>query len=146
MLMRVCQKCGKKIPLGNRCSCSKERHKLYNRYCRNEEAKKFYHSAQWSKLVAQVKARAAGLDELLLEEGKIETGNTVHHIYPIDERPDLRLTFSNLIYLSAKSHNRVHSEYNKNAGSKGDMQKKLLEIVQKRTRGNWVNSLSEEVK
>lgn len=129
MLMKICNKCGRRLKKNEHCSCSKDRHKIYNTQRRNSDKNKFYHSSVWEKMVEAVKARAHGLDELALDEGRIETGNTVHHIYTIDERPDLKTSIDNLIFLSAKSHNRVHKEYQKDSISKKTMQEKLSRIA-----------------
>lgn len=82
-------------------------------------------------MVAMVKARANGLDEYAFAQGILEIGNTAHHIYPIDERPDLKLSASNLIFLSAKNHNHIHKIYEKDAEKKL-LQVKLCEIVNKK--------------
>lgn len=129
MLMKICAKCGRKLPQGQKCICCNNRHKIYNTARRDKDKNQFYHSAAWNKLVATVKARANGLDEYALAQGKIETGNTVHHIFTIDERPDLKLSSGNLIYLSAKNHNFIHSEYNKDSATKKILQDKLYRIV-----------------
>lgn len=135
LLMKICRNCGRKIPQGTKCNCHKkfdktnERHKLYNQFRRDQDKNKFYHSAVWEKLVEAVKARANGLDELALAEGRIEKGNTVHHICPIDDRPDLQTSINNLIFLSAKSHNRVHRIYSRDEESKKNLQSKLFAIV-----------------
>ena len=80
-----------------------------------------------------VKARAKGLDEYALSQGYLEVGNTVHHIYPLEERPDLKLSLKNLIFVSSRSHNVIHREYSKGADSKKQMQKKLFQIVNERS-------------
>ena len=129
MLMKICAKCGRKLPQGVKCICQNDRHKIYNDNRRDKEKNSFYHSAAWNRLVATVKARANGLDEYALSQGHLEIGNTVHHIYPIDERPDLKLSPDNLIFLSAKNHNRIHSEYNKDFITKKKLQAKLKHIV-----------------
>ena len=129
MLMKICAKCGKKNPQGVRCSCRNERHKVYNATRRGKDRNKFYHSVVWTRLIEMVKARANGLDELSLAEGKFEVGNTVHHIYTVEERPDLKTSIENLIYLSAANHNRVHREYNRDETSKKILQAKLFGIV-----------------
>ena len=131
MLMKICAKCGKKLIQGVRCSCQNERHKIYNAERRDQEKNQFYHSAAWNRLVKAVKARANGLDEYALAQGQIEAGNTVHHIFTIDERPDLKLSLGNLIYLSAKNHNRIHNIYEKDAEKK-ILQVKLCELVNKK--------------
>ncbi len=76
-----------------------------------------------------VKSRANGLDEYALSQGHLVTGNTAHHIYPIDERPDMQLSLENLIYVSASTHNWIHAEYNRSADARRELQIKLLEIV-----------------
>ena len=135
MLMKICAKCGKKLRQGERCSCSKERHKMYNAARRDKDRNKFYHSVIWAHLIESVKARANGLDELSLAEGRFEIGNTVHHIYTIEERPDLKTSLENLIYLSAANHNRVHKIYNRDETSKKILQAKLMGIIQRRRQG-----------
>lgn len=116
---------------GENCSCQNDRHKIYNAAQRDKEKNAFYHSAAWERLVARVKARASGLDEYAQAQGYFEVGNTVHHIYTVDERPDLKLSLDNLIFLSAKNHNRIHKEYNKDAESKKILQAKLIGIIRR---------------
>ena len=77
----------------------------------------------------QVKARANGLDEYALSNGQLIKGNTVHHIYPIDERPDLSLSVDNLIYLSPRSHGYIHGEYAKSPKKKKALQLELKAIA-----------------
>jgi hypothetical protein len=129
MLMKICANCGKKLKQGESCICQKERHKMYNAVQRDKDKNKFYHSGTWEKLVEVVKARANGLDELALAEGYFVQGNTVHHIYTIDERPDLKTSVDNLIYLSAANHNRIHKAYNRDAVTKRIVQAQLLGII-----------------
>lgn len=133
VLMKICAKCGKKLPQGASCDCwknrQKERQKIYNNKPNVKEKNKFYHSGLWEKIVEVVKARANGLDELALSQGKIEFGNTVHHIYTVVERPDLKTSVDNLIFLSARNHNLVHREYNRDEVSKKILQAKLIGIV-----------------
>ena len=83
----------------------------------------------WKKIVEKVKARANGLDEYQLAvNGVIVIGTTVHHIYTTDERPDLKTNLSNLIFVSAQTHNMIHAEYRRDGESKSAMQKKLWSI------------------
>lgn len=130
MLMKLC-KCGRRLKQGKSCSCQKRRHKLYDSTCRDKEKKKFYGSTTWKKIIESVKTRANGLDEYELAiNGVIVIGTTVHHIYPIDERPDLKTSLDNLIFVSSNTHNKIHAEYAKGEEEKKDLQKKLLEAVQ----------------
>ncbi|MBQ7705224.1 MAG: hypothetical protein IJT73_07355 [Selenomonadaceae bacterium] len=57
---------------------------------RSEETNKKINSINQKILVALVKARTNGIDEYSLAQEIWEVGNTVHHIYTIDERPDLK--------------------------------------------------------
>lgn len=129
MLKKICAKCGKSLPKNESCSCEKLRHKLYNETRRDAEKNKFYNSEIWRKMTRIVKARAKGLDEYALSQGYLETGNTVHHIYPLEERPDLKLSLDNLIFVSARNHNRIHKIYNRDETSKKKLQAKLTEII-----------------
>lgn len=126
--MKIC-KCGRKIPQGQSCPCQKQRHKLYDENCRDEAKRKFYTSAMWKKIVQTVKARANGLDEYQMKvNGRIEVGTVVHHIYTLDERPDLKFSLSNLILVSTRTHNQIHAEYKRDGESKSAMQKILWKI------------------
>lgn len=129
MLMKICGKCGKKLLQNRRCPCQNERHKLYNSARRDKEKNTFYHSKQWREIAEQVKARANGLDEYFLAQGILEKGSTVHHIYTLDERPDLKLSTDNLIYVSAKTHNWIHAEYVRSDAARVELQKELLKIT-----------------
>ena len=128
MLMKICAVCGKKLRHDERCPCQNERHKIYNAERRDKEKNTFYHSRQWTMAVEKVKARANGLDEYALAQGRLEKGNTVHHIYTVEERPDLKLSLENLIYVSAKTHNFFHAEYRRNNESRIELQKELWKI------------------
>ena len=53
-------------------------------------------------------------------------GSVVHHIHPVGERPDLRLSIGNLIYVSARTHKAIHDAYDKSPEAKKEMQSRLL--------------------
>lgn len=131
--MKICTLCGKKIPQNQRCSCVNvfSRHKQYNTTRRDKAKNDFYHSREWRALTVLIKSRAKGLDEYALSLGAIVQGNTVHHIYPIDERPELKLSVENLIYVSAKMHNQIHAEYERGETAKSDLQAKLIAAISK---------------
>lgn len=126
MLMKICQQCGRRLHQGERCPCRNVRHKLYNETQRDRERNEFYHSAAWRRLTLAVKSRANGLDEYALAQGRLEVGTTAHHIYPLAERPDLKLSMDNLIWVSARTHGKIHAEYDKGGDAKKIMQAKLL--------------------
>lgn len=128
MLMRIC-KCGRRIAQGEKCSCQRERHSLYDETKRDKVKREFYLSKEWRKIAATVKARAKGLDEYkLATEGVIELGTTVHHIFTIEERPDLKTSLDNLIFVSARTHNKIHAEYKLGDKERKILQERLIEI------------------
>lgn len=127
MLKKIC-KCGRQVLQNEICVCQKKRHKIYDKFCRGKATKKFYSSGRWKRTVMLVKVRANGLDEYQFSEGIVENGSVVHHIYTIDERPDLKFSLSNLIFVSTRTHSIIHSEYNKSEESKVAMQRKLWNI------------------
>ena len=127
--MKICSKCGKKIEQGEICTCQKQRHRIYNEQYRDRIKNAFYHSIGWSKLAKAAKQRANGLDEYALEyEQRITKGKIAHHIYEIEECPELSMSLENLIYVSGRTHSLIHAEYNKDEKTKEEMQKKLLSI------------------
>lgn len=72
----------------------------------------FYKTGDWIKARAKCIQDCCGLDLYsLYVHGVIEYGFTVHHIEPINITPELRLTQSNLIYLTESNHQIVHSLY-----------------------------------
>lgn len=136
MLIKLCPQCKKKLCPNEHCSCSSRRHKFYNAQRRDQEKNAFYQSRDWKLIAAQIKARASGLDEFALAQGRLEKGNTAHHIFTIDESPELRLSVDNLIYVSTRTHNQIHSEYSRSPEQKDRMQKKLSEIVRNKGSGH----------
>lgn len=129
MLTKICATCGRKILQRESCSC---RHQSYDKIQRNKSRETFYHSKLWRSISDYAKTRANGIDEyLLFYEGKICKGNTTHHIHTVEERPDLKLTVDNLVYVSSATHNMIHNEYDKSAEAKRKMQQ-ILEEIRKR--------------
>ena len=75
----------------------------------------------------------AGYDEVIFfETGRLVPCDVVHHIEPIAERPDLRLSMSNLICVTAKTHRRIHAAYDGGHDAKKDMLVRLREARSKR--------------
>ena len=125
MLVKICDHCGQQLKQGENCTC---RHRLYDKIQRPQGKKKFYHSSAWTKIIKLVKQRASGLDEYELAEGRLCKGSLVHHIYTIEERPDLKLSLGNLIFVSITTHNMIHAEYDKGIEQRQSMQEKLISI------------------
>lgn len=127
MLTRICSKCGKHVPQGSQCPCRKKRHLEYDRDSRDKGKADFYSSASWKRVAAAARARAGYADEYaFVYKGRLERGNIVHHIIPLEERPDLALDLRNLVCVSAATHDRIHRAYQN--GEKAEMQEKLRGI------------------
>lgn len=132
MLMKICGKCGKKIGINEVCSCTKERHKVYDREFRNKDNAEFYHSKAWKQLTKLCKLKANGLDMYELEvNGKIVKGSLSHHIEELEENRDRGLDITNLIWVSEKTHNYIHSIYNKSKEDKNKLKALLFKIINK---------------
>ena len=69
---------------------------------------KFYESKRWKKKREHILRR----DEYKCQEskryGKYEEATTVHHIYPLEDYPELALVDWNLISMSGAQHDRMH--------------------------------------
>lgn len=132
MLMKVCSRCGKKIEATKTCECSKSRHKVYDREYRNKDNAEFYHSKAWKQLTKLCKLKANGLDLYELEvNGKIVKGTLSHHIEELENNKDRALDITNLIWVSEKTHNYIHSVYNKSKEDKNKLKALLFKIVNK---------------
>lgn len=139
MLMKICPHCGKHIPAGATCPCwgkrTKEARRRYDTGSRDEKRKAFYHSRAWAALRQSIKTRANGLDEVAWSEGRIEQGTTAHHIEPLEERPDLGLDPTNIVWISAHTHKNIHREYRKSRQAKEAAQRRLRAIVDRK----WIS-------
>ena len=132
MLMKICGKCGKKIEATKTCECSKSRHKVYDREYRNKDNAEFYHSKAWKQLTKLCKLQANGLDLYELEvNGKIVKGSLSHHIEELEDNIDRALDITNLIWVSEKTHNYIHSIYNRSKEDKNKLKTLLFKIINK---------------
>lgn len=81
-----------------------------------KESKPFYHTAAWKRARAAALARDRGMCQDCMDLFRQGVGirprraQMVHHIVPIDERPDLALDLSNLRSLCFECHNKEHPE------------------------------------
>lgn len=112
MLVRICNSCGRKVPQGQPCPCQKQRYRVYNREHRDRGRAAFYDSHEWRATAEAARARAGYADEYARAyDGRLIPGKVVHHIHPIDEAPGRKLDLSNMICVSAKTHDHIHREY-----------------------------------
>jgi 5-methylcytosine-specific restriction endonuclease McrA len=77
----------------------------------------FYKSHTWYKVRDAYKAKARGLCERCLKNGKIVPGEIVHHKIHLNSEtvhdPNLALNFDNLELLCRDCHAEEHSKYKK---------------------------------
>lgn len=133
MLMKVCGKCGKKIEATKTCECSKSRHKVYDREYRKKDNAEFYNSKAWKQLTKLCKLQANGLDMYELEvNNRIIKGTLSHHIEELEEDINRALDITNLIWVSEKTHNYIHSVYNKSKEDKNKLKALLFKIINKK--------------
>jgi len=82
-------------------------------------SEKFYKSKKWKTKRQSILRR----DEYLCREckryGKTTPATTVHHILPLEQRPDLKLNSQNLISLCNECHNQMHDRNTNELTEKG---------------------------
>lgn len=85
----------------------------------------FYKSKKWIRKRELILKR----DEYKCREckryGKTSPATTVHHVIPLDQRPDLKLNINNLISLCDKCHNQMHNRIT------GELTEKGMEWVER---------------
>jgi len=70
----------------------------------------FYKTRKWERKRLAILRRDKYLCRECSRYGRTTPANTVHHIYPLEERPDLALVSENLISLCPKCHERMHDK------------------------------------
>lgn len=103
---------------GEKCpKCLSIKRKEYENNRRDKERARFYQSKDWRVMRQRVIDYYAGVDIWFLGiTGKLKPcpNITVHHVYEYSKYPNLALAFSNLIPVSAQSHNEIHTYYDSN--------------------------------
>ncbi len=113
MISKRCIHCGKRVPVGKRCSCIPPRkYKPSGSETYSAQITRFYQTTAWEKARESCIAQCYGLDIYsLFANNRIEYGRTVHHIVPIIDDYSLRLSPDNLIYLTESNHRIIHELY-----------------------------------
>lgn len=95
-----------------------------------KESNPFYHTAAWKRARAAALARDHGMCCDCMDRFRAGYGirphraDMVHHIIPLEERPDLALNLDNLRSLCNKCHNENHPEKGRQAGTKPAAERK----------------------
>ena len=111
MINKICSRCGRILPVGERCSCQPAYRRDYNRFRRDKKIAAFRASAEWRAMRQQIIERDNGTDQYVLHTtGALRPGFSVHHILPLST-PDgweRRTDPSNLITLSDDTHSSMN--------------------------------------
>lgn len=131
MINHICSRCGRILPVGQRCTCRPAYRRDYNRFRRDKRLQRFRASDEWKRIRQKVIERDEGLDQYVLHEtGELKAGFSVHHIVPLSEDWSRRTDPSNLITLSDDTHASI--EYRYKGKQRAALQSLLFSIVQER--------------
>lgn len=113
-IYKRCCRCGKRIPSGSKCQCSKERHKEYDRFSRDKKSKDFYGSKDWEKAREDTIELDEGIDVYVyMTTGEILAADTAHHIIPLKDDWGKRIDIGNLMSLNHETHSEIEQRYRK---------------------------------
>ena len=90
---------------------NKLRHERYDRFQRDKNGVRFYHSAQWMK-VREMKLRRNPLCEACEQAGIVRKADMVHHLIPVKEGTH-KLDREYLVSLCHACHNKIETEIEK---------------------------------
>ena len=71
----------------------------------------FYESKKWKRKRQAILRRDKYQCQVSKRYGKNATADTVHHIYPLEDYPELALQSWNLVSVSHTKHNAMHDRY-----------------------------------
>ena len=132
MINKICSRCGRILPVGERCSCQPAYRRDYQKFRRDKRIQEFRNSAEWRAMRNKILIRDDNTDQYILHTtGALRPGFSVHHIIPLSERWDLRLDEHNLITLSDDTHASL--EYKYKTKHKESIQRELFAIVEQVT-------------
>ena len=134
MIYKHCSRCGRRLRVGETCSCQTAYKKNYNKFNRDKAFERFRHSKEWLRIRQAVIDRDDGIDQYALRTtGKLIPGTSVHHIIPLADDWSRRLDMSNLILLSEQTHGEIEKIYH--TKDKSAMQEVLFSILKHNTEG-----------
>ena len=108
MLKKYCEYCHKVVPYDHDCLQKPS-------YSYEKKTNPFYLSKQWVAKREYIKHKCFGLDVYdFIVNHTITYGRIVHHIIPLEKNERLKLSDSNLIFLSDSSHYLIHQMLDKN--------------------------------
>lgn len=91
----------------------------------------FYNSTAWKKLRVVALVRDNYLCQPCLRNKRLTTANTVHHIKPRLDHPELALDLDNLESICPSCHNKEHPEKGGGKNIKKPGKRKAIVVVSK---------------
>lgn len=86
----------------------------------------FYLSPAWRKVKHAVMVRDGFQDVYIKRYGRMEPAEMVHHVFPLEEFPALRLNPHNLVSVSKETHNKLHTTGGSLTEAGRDLQRIIL--------------------
>lgn len=132
---KVCPRCNIRLVSISKKYCEvceakvNNRHKEYKKYRKDIKEQSFYSSDPWRLKRDKIKDKDNGCCLLCLNEHKIKSMDTVHHIIELKEDWDKRFEEDNLISLCESCHQVVHNKYK--TSDKEQTQNELKSILRK---------------
>lgn len=77
-----------------------------------KQTKDFYKNTKWIAKRSRILKRDEYRCRECIRYGKSVAANNVHHVIPLDQRPDLKFSSDNLISLCGKCHDKMHDRIN----------------------------------
>lgn len=126
-IYKRCSRCGRRLLVGNQCPCRRMRHKEYDRYNRDREAKKFYTGKEWERIREKALELDGGIDVYVyMTTGEILLADTVHHIIPLRDDKTLKTDVGNLMSLHHTTHSMIERLYR---SDKRKVEKELSDML-----------------
>lgn len=100
-----------------------------------KESAPFYHTAAWKRARAAALSRDGGMCQDCMDRFRAGWGirphraEMVHHIIPLEERPDLALNIDNLRSLCNECHNKKHPEKGRQAAKGEPAQRHGMRVI-----------------
>lgn len=134
-MKKICTRCNIRLVSISKKYCElceakvNNRHKEYKKYRKDIKEQSFYSSDPWRLKREKIKDKDNGCCLLCLNEHKIKSMDTVHHIIELKEDWDKRFEEDNLISLCESCHQVVHNKYK--TSDKEQTQNELKSILRK---------------
>ncbi len=126
-IYKRCSRCGKRLEIGKVCECHRQRHKEYDKHCRDKRSTQYYHSKEWERIREEALQADDGIDVYMyMTKGEILVADTVHHILSLKDNWNKRNDIENLMSLHHDTHSLIEQMYKKD---KEKIQVELKEML-----------------